>query len=215
MKGDQSKEIFVSEVIRSNAKELLSFFKYIEKNLQKENLRLKEVSQKRILLSKKISGKSVYFEFQDTENENFFLLEIFSYKFVLNTTLPKWVQWDFLGLKSGIWLLLILIGGLLTPLIIYLGFRENLPEDFQRILLIVGIILMCSGVIASGVLFIANRIKRNRKFRRKSEIEKLSFKISRLVMEYSESTSDKMICWKCFKEISVGLKKCPECGTNI
>ncbi|MCG3256046.1 MAG: hypothetical protein KAU62_08165, partial [Candidatus Heimdallarchaeota archaeon] len=101
------------------------------------------------------------------------------------------------------------------PLIIYLGFRENLPEEFQRILLIVGIILMCSGIIASGVLFIVNRIKRNRKFRRKSEVEKLSFEISKLVMEYTESTSDKMICWKCFKEISVGLKKCPECGTNI
>lgn len=215
MKGNQSKEIFVSEVIRSNAKEILPFFKYIEKNLQKEKLHLKEVSQKRILLSKKISGKSVYFEFQDTENENFFLLEIFSYKFVLNTILPKWVQWNFLGLKLGIWLLLILIGGLLIPLIIYLGFRENLPEEFQRILLIVGIILMCSGIIASGVLFIVNRIKRNRKFRRKSEVEKLSFEISKLVMEYTESTSDKMICWKCFKEISVGLKKCPECGTNI
>ncbi len=215
MKGNQSKEIFVSEVIRSNAKEILSFFKYIEKNLQKEKLHLKEVSQKRILLSKKISGKSVYFEFQDTENENFFLLEVFSYKFVLNTILPKWVQWNFLGLKLGIWLLLILIGGLLIPLIIYLGFRENLPEEFQRILLIVGIILMCSGIIASGVLFIVNRIKRNRKFRRKSEVEKLSFEISKLVMEYTESTSDKMICWKCFKEISVGLKKCPECGTNI
>lgn len=215
MKGNQSKEIFVSEVIRSNAKDILSFFKYIEKNLQKENLHLKEVSQKRILLSKKITGKLIYFEFQDSENENFFLLEIFSYKFVLNTTLPKWVQGNFLGLKMGIWLLLILIGGLLTPLIIYIGFRENLPEEFQRILLIVGIILMCSGLIASGVLFIANRLKRNRKFRRKSEVEKLSSEISRLVMEYSESTSDKMICWKCFKEISVGLKKCPECGTNI
>ncbi len=215
MEGNQSKKIFVSEVIRSNAKDILSFFKYIEKNLQKENLHLKEVSQKRILLSKKITGKLVYFEFQDSENENFFLLEIFSYKFVLNTTLPKWVQGNFLGLKMGIWLLLILIGGLLTPLIIYIGFRENLPEEFQRILLIVGIILMCSGLIASGVLFIANRLKRNRKFRRKSEVEKLSSEISRLVMEYSESTSDKMICWKCFKEISVGLKKCPECGTNI
>ena len=215
MEGNKSKEIFVSEVIRSNAKDILSFFKYIEKNLQKENLHLKEVSQKRILLSKKITGKLIYFEFQDSENENFFLLEIFSYKFVLNTTLPKWVQGNFLGLKMGIWLLLILIGGLLTPLIIYIGFRENLPEEFQRILLIVGIILMCSGLIASGVLFIANRLKRNRKFRRKSEVEKLSSEISRLVMEYSESTSDKMICWKCFKEISVGLKKCPECGTNI
>ena len=215
MKGNQSKEIFVSEVIRSNTKDILSFFKYIEKNLQKEKLHLKEVSQRRILLSKKISGKSIYFEFQDTENENFFLLEIFSYKFVLNTTLPKWVQWNFLGLKLGIWLFLVLIGGLLTPLIIYLGFRDNLPEEFQGILLIVGIILMCSGVIASGVLFIANHIRRNRKFRRKSEVEKLSAEISRLIMEYSESTSNKMICWKCFKEISVGLKKCPECGTNI
>ncbi len=215
MEENQSKEIFVSEVIRSNTKDILSFFKYIEKNLQKENLHLKEVSQKRILLSKKIAGKLIHFEFQDTENENFFLLEIFSYKFVLNTTLPKWVQWNFLGLKMGIWLLLFLIGVLLTPLIIYIGFRENLPEEFQRILLIVGIILMCSGVIASGVLFISNRLKRNRKFRRKSEVEKLSSEISRLVMEYSESTSGKMICWKCFKEISVGLKKCPECGTNI
>ncbi|MCK5144712.1 MAG: hypothetical protein KAQ77_13120, partial [Candidatus Heimdallarchaeota archaeon] len=88
-------------------------------------MHLKEVSQKRILLSKKISGKSVYFEFQDTENENFFLLEIFSYKFVLNTTLPEWIQWNFLGLKLGIWLILILIVGFLAPLIIYLGFREN------------------------------------------------------------------------------------------
>ena len=215
MEGNQSKEIFVSEVIRSNTKDILSFFKYIEKNLQKENLHLKEVSQKRILLSKKIAGKLIHFEFQDTENENFFLLEIFSYKFVLNTILPKWVQWNFLGLKMGIWLLLFLIGVLLTPLIIYIGFRENLSEEFQRILLIVGIILMCSGVIASGVLFISNRLKRNRKFRRKSEVEKLSSEISRLVMEYSESTSGKRICWKCFKEISVGLKKCPECGTNI
>ena len=215
MEENQSKEIFVSEVIRSNTKDILSFFKYIEKNLQKENLHLKEVSQKRILLSKKIAGKLIHFEFQDTENENFFLLEIFSYKFVLNTTLPKWVQWNFLGLKMGIWLLLFLIGVLLTPLIIYIGFRENLPEEFQRILLIVGIILMCSGVIASGVLFISNRLKRNRKFRRKSEVEKLSSEISRLVMEYSESASGKMICWKCFKEISEGLKKCPECGTNI
>ncbi len=215
MKENQSKEIFVSEVIRSNAKEISSFFKYIEKNLQKEKLHLKEVSQKRILFSKKISGKTVYFEFQDTENENFFLLEIFSYKFVLNTTLPKWVQRNFLGLKLGIWLILILTGGLLTPLIIYIGFRENLPEEFQRILLIFGIILMCSGVIASGVLFITNRIKRNRKFRRKSEVDKISPEIFRLVLEYSESTSDKMICWKCFKEINVGLRKCPECGTNI
>lgn len=103
----------------------------------------------------------------------------------------------------------------LIPLIIFVAYRDTLPAKLQNALLILGIILMSSGVLAFLLFLVINQIRITRNIKIKNEVNRISTEILRLILEYSESKSGKMICWKCFKEIKKGLTTCPECGIKL
>jgi hypothetical protein len=206
-----SKETYVTEQIRSIAKETSLFFNYLETNFKKEGVILKEKNDSKLILSKKISGRNIYFEFNDTDSDNFFELNIFSNKLFQF----QWSNRSFLGLKLGVWLILLASAALLVPLIIFVAYRDTLPETWKNALLIIGIILMSSGVVTFILFLIINRIRKTRYYKIRNEISRITTEIQRWALEYSESKSDKKICWKCFKELDKSLTTCTECGTKL
>ncbi len=174
-------------------------------------MHFKEKSTHQLVFQKKVIGKNVFFEIHDIDDENFFELDIFSYKF----NIPYWFNRTFLGLKLIVWLILLTSAILLIPLIIFVAYRDNLSEGWQNALLISGIILMSSGALFFIVFLLLNKIEKTRIGRLKNEINKISTEILRLAMEYSERKSDKIICWKCFEEIKEGMNTCPKCGIKL
>ena len=205
----------LTEQIRCDTKETLSLFNYIETNLQDNEFKLEKKDNKEFKFSKKIRRKNIFLDITDMERDNLFEIEIYSQSQKMFGIIRTWSRKQFLGLTYGLWGIIVLITRSLIPVVILLASRDDLSTQKQLILRVLGIVLICSGIIAFFVYFVVNYFisKRNKKIR--IHILEIYKRIVKLVSEYESNLIEKKICWKCFEELQIKNKKCPKCGTEF
>jgi len=201
--------------IRCDTKETLSLFNYLETNLQDNQFKLEKKDNKEFKISKKIRRKNIFLEISDIESDNLLEIEIYSQRQKMFDVIRTWSRKQFLGLTYGLWGIIFLITISLIPLVILLATRDGLSTKIQLILRVLGIVLICSGVVAFFVYIVIHYFlsKKNEKIR--IHILEIYERTVKLISEYEAILIEKKICWKCFEELQNKNKKCPKCGSEF
>jgi len=204
----KQKRVIEIERINTQVKSTETLFKQIIKKLKTESYIIKEKHKERLIISKKFGIKKLFFSLTDKVEENILELEIFLYIIKIPKNVKKWLEGQTFGLKHTFWMFLFALFILFVPIII-IGYFDTqvLKNGFIIILSIIAFFGMF-GILAKQVI---NKNQKKLKF----DVEKAKEEIIRVLKECKEFKGKKIICWKCFKEIKKGQKKCPFCGTEL
>ena len=209
------KNKLLTDQVRCDTKETIPLYSYIEAKSVAENFRTVTKDSTKLRIFKRVKGKKIFFEISDVENENLFEIEIYTQRRKLYNTIKEWSRKQFLGLTYGLWGIIFIVILALIPLIVVLAPNVVLNEERKLALRILGILLICSGIVGLLTYMTSNYFLLKKFAKIRIQIQKDYERLVLWISRFSASSTDKKICWKCYEEISINKEKCPKCGTEL
>ncbi len=211
----QARRTFFSKEIRSSVKDTLSLFRYIEDNLQHEEINTITNDAKTFSFFTKINGKKINVEVTDTDRENFLEINAYNPRRSNLGGVYDWSNKQIFGLKYSFWIVLLIITISVVPLVILLAIQENISQETQVVLRIGGIVLVSIGGAVFFLYLLFIRLSLGRQIKLYDRVTDFTHKIVKIIENYEEDSKGKKVCWNCFKEIKNITPKCPHCGIEL